>query len=263
MRELPRGPHRRRDRRLRPPDARPLPAAGPGRPGEGRVELGHRLRRARPRTGRRGLRPLRAQAPPPPRAGGRRDARGGRRPRPSRPLPLRAAARRRRSRRSPARWCGAPATATRHARAGGSARRTRGTRWRRSCCTRAGACPRRRRSRSRTRRGSRSASGRCSVRARSPASPASRARCSPARCCSPRSSRPGRSPRGRPPAPAHDAALLPAAAPLDRIARAVCDAYVALGELRRRLPRRSSSSRAPPATCAAGCARGRRRSPAA
>ncbi len=30
----------------------------------------------------------------------------------------------------------------------------------------------------------------------------------------------------------HDAALLPAAAPLDRIARAVCDAYVALGELR-------------------------------
>ena len=62
----------------------------PGRPGEGRVELGRRLRRAAPRAGRRRLRALRAQAPPPARARRRRDARGRRRPRPSRPLPLRA-----------------------------------------------------------------------------------------------------------------------------------------------------------------------------
>ena len=47
VRQLPRRPHERGDRRLGAPDARPLAAPRPGRPREGRVELGHRLRRAR------------------------------------------------------------------------------------------------------------------------------------------------------------------------------------------------------------------------
>ena len=40
---------RRHHRRLGAADARPLAAAGPGRPGEGRLQLGRRVRRARPR----------------------------------------------------------------------------------------------------------------------------------------------------------------------------------------------------------------------
>ena len=95
VRELPRRPHQRRDRRLRAADARPLAAARSRRPGEGRVQLGRRLRRAAatrratPTTDRfvRKHRHLHAPADD-----GTLEA--GRRPRPSRPLPVRAAARR-------------------------------------------------------------------------------------------------------------------------------------------------------------------------
>ena len=63
--------HHRRDRAA---DARPLAAAGPGRPREGRLQLGRRLRRARSRARDGRLRALRAQAPAPVRA--RRGRRG-------------------------------------------------------------------------------------------------------------------------------------------------------------------------------------------
>ena len=77
---------------VRPADARPLAAARPGRPGEGRLQLGRRLRRAGPRPRQRRLRALRAQAPAPVRA--RRGRRGRGRPVARAPgaRPVRAAA---------------------------------------------------------------------------------------------------------------------------------------------------------------------------
>ena len=235
VRQLPRRPQRRDDRGLGDADARPVAAARPGRPGEDRLELGHRLRRARARARRRRLRAVRAQAPAPVRAlRGRRD-RGGAVARPPRARPVRAAAGRALRRDQPRRWRAGPREHERarerwgigepYARRGaGDARRPAAARQHEQ--PRAAAAveappaypldqrlPFERRGR-RSRRGSRGGRARGRLRSRSPASPPSPPR-SAGRLRDSRASSGSSRRRCRSTSLAH----------------AVCDAYVALGEL--------------------------------
>ena len=254
MRQLPRRPHQRGHRRLRAPDARAL-ACGSTRPTRtrsrrtGTSSASRRAtRRATPTTSASSASTATSTRPP---------TTGRSRPASATCTPTSPRSARRRptaSPRSRARWPPRRATATPPARAGGSARRTRAHE---VADARPAPAPRDAPRAGGTRRAPAahraSASAPCSARgALAAARRGRRRRRSPGRSRSPAD--PG---RGRVAAAAlararSDAALLPAAAPLDRIARAVCDAYVALGELRPEaagLARRSSRAR--PATCAA------------
>ena len=205
----------------------------PGRPGQGRVELGRRLRRAR--GTRRAMRTTSASSASTatstrPR---RRNARGRRRPRAPRPLPFAPAARR-----------DVPGD---RARDGARAPRDRDAaraRWRigtpyagHEIATlvlhpRRDAPPPPRRLPERPPRiavGERAAARRRDAIAALAAAPGPR---SPGRSRWPRFPLAGASAGAAVARARKDAALLPVAAPLDRIARAVCEAYVALGELR-------------------------------